>query len=247
MNRHRNRGHVIFFPVRYADDFIILVGAPPGDQQAAHAERGAHAECAALGEFLRRELGLELSETKTLVTPVANCMRFLGHHVRVRRHPEHQRMVSACVIPKSRSLLMRERVKHLFEKGTTHRTLGDQLQQLNPMLRGWANYYRHAWGAKKVFSFLDHYVWCTIDRWLKKKHRISTKRLANRYGWRKPGGRAVRWKDGNTRVFETSTVRVEQYKLGWINNYFGRVDGEPGAQRKVHAGFGRGQPENDSV
>jgi hypothetical protein len=44
------------------------------------------------------------------------------------------------------------------------------------MLRGWCNFYRHAWGAKHVFSAIDHYVWWTIFRWLKKKHRAPRPR-----------------------------------------------------------------------
>lgn len=23
----------------------------------------------------------------------------------------------------------------------------------------WGNFYRHAWGAKRVFTAIDHYVW----------------------------------------------------------------------------------------
>ena len=184
------------------------------------AEQAAHKEKDALGVFLKENLGLELSEAKTLVTPVTQPMRFLGHHIRVRRHPSHHRMVSASIIPKPRSQLLRERIKQMFDKRSTQRTLDYQLSQLNPMIRGWANYYRHAWGAKKVFNSIDHYVWWTIARWLKKKHRISLERLGRRYAWSKPGGRSLRWQAGGIRVFELSSVTVEQYKMGWIDNYF---------------------------
>ena len=71
-------------------------------------------------------------------------------------------------------------------------------------------------GAKKVFSALDNYVWWTIARWLKKKHGLSLKRLAPRYGWKKPGTRSLRWQDGGIRLFETQTIKVEQFKLGWV-------------------------------
>lgn len=174
----RRRGLPVFFIVRYADDFILLVGAPPGPAQDAVARDVAHGEKDALAAYLRAELGLELSESKTLVTPVTKSMRFLGHHVRVRRHPAHGRMVSTAVVPKDRSQLFRERIKRLFKKATTGLSLGDRLRILNPMLRGWSNFYRHAWGAKKVFNFLDHYTWWTIARWLKKKHGVSLPRLA---------------------------------------------------------------------
>jgi len=243
----RRRGLPVIYPIRYADDFILLVGAPPGPDQWNRAEQLAHEEKAALASWLREELGLELSESKTLVTPVTEPLRFLGHHVRVRPHPGHGRPVSTSVIPRDRSQLFRERIKELFRKHTTVRSLEEQLRLLNPMLRGWANFYRHAWGAKKVFNGLDHYVWWTIARWLKKKHRISLRRLAPRYGWKKPGGRSLRWRGGDVRLFEMSTVTVEQYKLGWMRgaDFARKVDGEPGAERKSHAGFGRGRSETD--
>ena len=112
----RRRGLSIIVPIRYADDFILLVGAPPGSEQQAEAERVAHEEKAALTAFLKVELGLELAEAKTLVTPVTTPMRFLGHHVLVRRHPGHKRPVSASLVPKERSQIFRERIKRLFRK-----------------------------------------------------------------------------------------------------------------------------------
>ncbi|WP_437912948.1 group II intron reverse transcriptase/maturase [Sorangium sp. So ce302] len=227
----RRRGLPILVPIRYADDFIILVAAPTGPQQHAEAERVANEEKAALASFLKAELGLELAEAKTLVTPVTKPMSFLGHHVLVRRHPGHGRQVSAGLVPKERSQRLREKIKQLFKKRSTGSSLRGQLQRLNPILRGWANFYRHAWGAKKVFNFLDHYVWWTIARWLRKKHRISLKRLILRYGQRRPRGRGVRWTDGGVSPFETSTVRVEQYKLGWMREpYFAtNMERKPGA------------------
>jgi RNA-directed DNA polymerase len=226
----KRRGLPVFYLVRYADDFILLVSAPPGTEQQSEAERIARKEKDELASYLKDHLGLELSDAKTLVTPVTEPMRFLGHHVRCRRHPRHKEWVSASVIPKDRSQLFRERIKALFAKASAHRTLRDQIRRLNPMLRGWANFYRHAWGAKKVFNGLDNYVWWTIARWLKKKHRISLMRLGHRYGWKKPGGRSMRWQDSGERVFETSSITVEQYKLGWMQGpYFAKVDGEPGA------------------
>jgi len=64
----RKRGRVLFFPIRYADDFIILVSAPHGPEQSRRAEEAANHEKVALATALRDTLHLELSETKTLVT-----------------------------------------------------------------------------------------------------------------------------------------------------------------------------------
>jgi group II intron reverse transcriptase/maturase len=210
----RAAGRAVVFPIRYADDFIILVGAPPGPGQDDRAHAVALDEKEALAAFLKERLGLELSETKTLVTPVTQPMRFLGHHVRVRHHPVHGRMVSTSVIPRECSQRFRERIKDLFRSRTASMSLEAQLQRLNPMLRGWAYFYRHAWGAKQVFGSLDNYVWRTIYRWLRKKHhRASGRRLKAQYCLKKTGGL---FHEGRTVLFVMAHVTVCQFKLGWL-------------------------------
>src|SRR5262249_2000075 len=154
---------------------------------------------AALAANLKEELSLELSEAKTLVTRVTAPLRFLGHHVRVRVHPRGE-LVSMIVIPRDRGHRLRERIKDLFRRSTICTSLESRLKLLNPILRGWCNFYKHAWGAKRVFARTDHYVWWTILRWLRKKHCTKgMKWVIARYGWRKPGGRAIRWQDGDIR------------------------------------------------
>jgi hypothetical protein len=103
-NRRKDRDHgvAVCVPVRYADDFILLVGVPRGSDES-QAREVALQEKAEIATLLRERLSLELSEAKTLVTPVTEPMRFLGHHIRVRRHPSRRKMVSTAVIPKARS------------------------------------------------------------------------------------------------------------------------------------------------
>jgi group II intron reverse transcriptase/maturase len=210
----RRRGGIVCFPIRYADDFIILVGSASNSNESMR--EAATEEKTKLATVLKEQLGLELSEAKTLVTPVTEPMRFLGHHVRVRHHPGHRRLVSTSLIPKDRSKQLRQRIKDLFGRNTIGSSLEDRLQKLNPMLRGWCNFYRHAWGAKRIFTALDNYLWWTILRWLRKKHpRVSMKKLRARYGWHKPAGRALKWRDGQTVPFEAARVRVRHFELGW--------------------------------
>jgi RNA-directed DNA polymerase len=226
--RDRANGRVVVFPIRYADDFLLLVGAPPGPGQHDRARDAALQEKASLAVFLKEHLNLELSEAKTLVTPVTKPMRFLGHHVRVRSHPTHGRWVSTAVVPRERSDRFRKRIKDLFRRCTTGASLEARLQKLNPILRGWASFYRHAWGAKRVFDTLDNYVWWTIFRWLKKKHaRVPAARLWARYACRNPGG----WRDGSTVLFRMARTRVGWFKLGWLKPpaFALSIDGEPGA------------------
>jgi RNA-directed DNA polymerase len=209
----KRRGFPVFVPIRYADDFIILVSEPDG---ACTGGELAAQEKAALAGVLERELDLTLSEEKTLVTPLTSTMRFLGHHLRVRRHPDSGRLVPRAVIPKDRSKRLRLAIKALFSRATTRSTLRERLLLLNPVIRGWANFYRHAWSAKRVFRYTDHYVWWAIHRWIRKKHpETPVRELYRRYGWRKPRGRMLRWRDGNTYPVIMARTRVQPYRLAW--------------------------------
>lgn len=209
----KRRGRAVFMPIRYADDFLVLVAHadPAGDLRAI-----AEQEKAALASELEHTLGLTLSEEKTLVTPVTSTMRFLGHHLRVRPHPTSGRLVPQVLIPKERSQRLRRTIKGIFRRWCTGEALENRLRLLNPVLRGWANFYKHAWGAKRVFAAIDHYAWWTILRWLRKKHpKTGMRVLYARYGRRAPRGRMIRWGDGETSWFQTSSTRVRPYRLGW--------------------------------
>ena len=63
------------------------------------------------------------------------------------------------------------------------------------------------------------------------RERVPLKRLVPRYAKRSAGGRGMRWSDGGVTLFETASVRVEQYKLGWMHEpYFAtHMEGKPGA------------------
>ncbi len=208
----KRRGMPVFMPIRYADDFIVLVaedGAPTGEPATAEREKDS------LARELESKLGLALSAEKTLVTPVTSTMRFLGHHLRVRADASG-RLVPRAVIPKEQSKRLRLKIKGLFRRSTCHEPLENRLRLMNPVLRGWANFYRHAWGAKRVFVANDHYVWWTIKRWLQKKHQKAPMRdIYSQYGWRKPRGRMIRWRDGDSHRFMQSATRVRPYRLAW--------------------------------
>jgi RNA-directed DNA polymerase len=216
-NDRRRRRAVVLFPIRYADDFIILVGVPPGPDACVRSKEAAETEKTELAKLLKEQLNLELSEAKTSITPVTERMSFLGHHVLVRTHARRKQLFSTAVVPKDRSHRLRERIKSLFRRNTIARPLKMQLQQLNWLLRGWANFYRHTWGASRVFSRIDQYVWQTILRWIRKKHRrVGLKRLLAKYTWRKPGRSSFYWRDGGVTCFRMSTVPVERFRLGWM-------------------------------
>jgi RNA-directed DNA polymerase len=44
---------------------------------------------------------------------------------------------------------------------------------VNPIIRGWGNYYRHC-VAKKTLSTIDMHIWLKVWQWTKRKHPNST-------------------------------------------------------------------------
>jgi RNA-directed DNA polymerase len=66
-----------------------------------------------------------------------------------------------------------------------HRTLADLLRRINPVLRGWCNYFRHGVSAR-TFGYVDHYAFWRIIGWLRKRHLgLNMHTLARRFlpGW----------------------------------------------------------------
>ena len=63
---------------------------------------------------------------------------------------------------------MRTKLKILWEKahGTNVQTV---LGQLNPVIRGWANYFRTA-VAKEIFNGLDRWMFYKEDRYIRRVH-----------------------------------------------------------------------------
>jgi RNA-directed DNA polymerase len=215
MNRanDKRRGLPVFMPIRYADEFVILVSSPDRDPEQARLldER----EKSSLAEMLKSQTDLTLSPEKTLVTPVTSTLRFLGHHLRVRRHPTRRHLTSRLVILKDRSQRLRRSIELTFDRSTITETLESRLERINPILRGWGNFYRHAWGAKRVFIAIDNYVWWTIKRWLRKKHpRSGMDVIASQYGWHVPRQKALRWRDGDTVPVPLAAIRVVRYWQG---------------------------------
>ncbi|WP_245457235.1 MULTISPECIES: group II intron maturase-specific domain-containing protein [unclassified Mesorhizobium] len=72
-------------------------------------------------------------------------------------------------IPKAKAANLRRKVKARTGTSSTPCSLASKLQELNPILRGWANYYGHCAYAGRVFTSLDWYTGMRKARWLHRK------------------------------------------------------------------------------
>ena len=216
----RRSGRLVCFPIRYADDFVVLVH---GSREQAEAEKNA------LAEHLRMTLGLELSAEKTRTIPITEEFVFLGHRIRLK-WDRWRGYYTALEVPKAKAADLRYRIKRLTGRSTLGLPLARMLTQLNRIVRGWGYFYRHCHGAGPVFHQLDWYVDGRVWRWLKKKHGISTTRLLARYKrWSTIGRRKV-WQDAGVEQFLAGRIQRGHYLLGWLGKPdYAMTSGEPDA------------------
>ncbi len=126
-----------------------------------------------------RELGLELNEKKTKMVNTLNGKEgfdFLGfHHHRVRSRKYRNCYTQHWPSKKSMNRL-RMKVREVLDPRTTLLWAIDTiLERLNPILRGWMNYYKYGNSSKK-FAQIDRYIQEKLALWWSKKHNKSGRR-----------------------------------------------------------------------
>ena len=152
--------------VRYADDGVVLC------RSAAQAR----AALAAVGEILGG-LGLRLHPDKTKVVDLREGregLDFLGCHFRARmsgRLWEQRRIIRYYLHrwPSQQAMKrLREKVRNRTGRNCVGADIREVIADLNPLLRGWGNYFRTGNAATK-FIQADKYVWQRLHGLMVKK------------------------------------------------------------------------------
>ncbi|MCC6628216.1 MAG: group II intron reverse transcriptase/maturase [Chloroflexi bacterium] len=164
--------------VRYADDFIIT-----GSSRELLEEEVRPLVAQFLGER-----GLELSDEKTTVTHIDDGFDFLGFNVRKYSGPWGRKLLIKPS-PKSVKALLRQ-CRGIIKKNRAD-AAGRLVAQLNPVLRGWANYHRHV-VSKRVFTAIDSALFAALWRWAVRRHPHKSRRwIKDRYWPPRPGAKWV--------------------------------------------------------
>jgi RNA-directed DNA polymerase len=218
--RDRTPGRPSHRMIRYADDFVVLVR---GTEAQAHAIKEQTAE------FMAEQMRLTLSPEKTAVTHVDDGFDLLGF--RVKRASWRGKKRVAYTFPTQRALReVTYRIKTLTNRSTLNLSLDELIHALNPILRGWANYYRHA-ASSRCFAYLSHYLWWRVIRWLRKKYpRLTWKQIRRRcwgHHWTSREGTRLQWPD------EVPVTRYRyrghQIPSPWADTGTGRATTRPAA------------------
>ncbi len=138
--------------VRYADDFVITC------KTKEQAERFIPV----VADWLKEQAGVELSLEKTKITHISEGFNFLGFNVR----KYNGKMLIKPSKESKLSILWK--LKGLLDANKTVRT-ADIIRMLNPLIRGWANYYSTV-VSKKIFSYCDHRIYQMLWHWAKRRH-----------------------------------------------------------------------------
>ena len=129
-------------------------------------------------------VGLRLSEEKTRIVHIDEGFEFLGFRIeRQQKRGTHRRYV--YTYPSKKSLASVKAKVRSATRGSTDQPLATILHRLNPVLRGWTNYFRYG-VSKATFSYLRAFTWRRVICWIRHKHhRIVWKQLRRRYlsGW----------------------------------------------------------------
>lgn len=140
--------------IRYADDFVVMCSS----EAQAHAAQE-------LARSVLADLGLELHREKSRVVDLTEGREgfdFLGCHFHahvsgrllergIRRY-YLQRWPSQAAMKR-----LRQRIKALTGRGRTGTDIREVISRLNPILRGWGNYFRTGNAAIR-FNQIDSYV-----------------------------------------------------------------------------------------
>lgn len=155
--------------IRYADDFVVM---SPTESKAKEALRRI--------DFVMSKLGLTLHPEKTRMVDLRRgkgSFVFLGCTIRkkrsILRNPRWYFM-HRWPSPKARQRL-RDRVREITDRRNNGKDVKQIIAELNPVLRGWGNYFRSG-TCTREFHRLDDFVYGRMVRWLHRRGGQRTQR-----------------------------------------------------------------------
>jgi len=152
---HRKGLHKGVTVIRYADDFVGT--APTREVLETHVRPR-------LEQFLH-DRGLAFSEAKTRMVHITEGFNFLGFHIRKFGN----RDTRLLTVPQKEKALKHVRALRAYLDAHKQTPAMQVIKTLNPVIRGWANYYRHA-SAKDVFKKVRNAQWHMLWNWAKRRH-----------------------------------------------------------------------------
>ena len=182
--------------VFYADDFVVL-----------HESKEIILKAKEYIEKWLAEIGLKLNESKTRIVHTMKAadgnavgFNFLGFSVRQYSVTTRKRGYKTLIKPSLESQKThREKISEKLKK-LTAATQEEVINTLNPIIKGWSNYFKGS-VACKTFSSMDKYVYQKLWKWARWRHPNKGLRWIKMKYFR-------RYKESNWRFATSDNVRL---------------------------------------
>jgi len=198
--------------VRYADDILIFAK----DKKTA-GDYKAYAT-----KVLEEELKLKVNTTKTKLTSVYEGVEFLGFVIRNKTLGVNSKRIKR----------FKDKIRRITRRNSG-RKLESIIRELNPVLRGWMNYYRvanikgltrdlMAWLRRRL-RMVKMKQWKTYKAMHKEMRKLGIKGNGLKMA-------VTKWKNSNVHIihrilpnqyFENlGLIDMQQYEVGLLSNYY---------------------------
>jgi len=212
--------------VRYADDFVVM---HKDKEMVEKAQK-------VIADWLGR-IGLELKPEKTQITHTLNGenpgFNFLGFNVRQYEMGKHhtgkntqgEPLGFKTLIKPSKESVGRHKERLLdVVKGYKNAPQAALISKLNPIIRGWSNYFRTV-VSKETYSDMDAYLWKILWNWAKRRHPNKSKHWIARKYWSVDQNGKWEFQEGNIKLELHSHVEIVRHVKvkGTVSPYDGNL------------------------
>lgn len=178
----RNRGKGNWHFVRYADDFLLLTN---GTKEQAKTMMNR------VRDYVDKELNLTLSDRKSELNHAEDGFSFLGYHLEAKTDTGGVKRK----IPKDAIRDIRDKIRAATQ-GQTDVSIRAKLKAIDAVVRGWANYYKYATNASRIFNKIQFLMGPKIVEWIADKqdckHKTVWAQSENEYPFAMNGARMTR-------------------------------------------------------
>ena len=184
-----SRGHNF---CRFADDCNIYVGSKQSGERVMKS----------ITEFLANRLRLKVNQEKSAVDRPWK-RKFLGYSMTTERIPRLKVAVESLK-------RLKEKLKEIFRKGRGRNLERFIQEDLNPLLKGWINYFQFA-EVKLIFEELDSWIrrrlrcilWRQLKRMYTRARKLMSRGIQERRAFESAGnGRGAWWNSGASHMNE---------------------------------------------
>lgn len=236
--------------IRYADDFVII-----------HKYKYAvEVTKQYIAEWLKKEAGLELKESKTSICHTKEGFDFLGFNIKHYEVGLYRSARNNDGTPTGRKTLIKPSKKaikvHLEKIGRvidSHKSENQKtlIKRLNPIIKGWCNYY-DGQVSKEAFSYCEYITYQKLESWAYRRCP-STGRHAiyDKYWPMMDGRREFATRDG-VKLIQHADTKIRRHikvkggkspfdgdKIYWSLRLQNHADIKPSTQKMLKAQKGK--------